>query len=313
MSIILNNCENVNIENYENAKNGALHIQNLLARYYAENERDNASHGVEQCGTFLKFKAFETGDKILGGANFCKSPLCPMCAWRAHLKQQKILEKAMLSATKYLYHVVLAVPNVEHLTQSYIKRLQRCAGRFLTDPTAICATGYSHNLEITYTPENGFHPHLHCIVETDTFQKVSKPYIREIGLLWRSYFDGSEFPLNKVSYTDDTQNIELPAGYTCYLTGIPKSQIRNASEELSKYVFKSNLNDVNYSVVSALMDCLNNQRKFTSTGDIKKRMRQASDELKNTDRINELALDGINWWWEIYKYINGHYKREIDF
>lgn len=313
MSIILKNCQNVNIENYENAKNGALHIQNLLARYYSENERENAAHSVSDCGTFLKFKAFETGQKILGGANFCKSPLCPMCSWRAHLKQEKMLEQAMLSSTKYLYHVVLAVPNVPHLTKSYIKRLQTSAGQFLTDCTALYANSYTHNLEITYNPQTGFHPHLHCVVETDVYQKISKPYIRELGLLWRSYFDNGPFPLNRVSYTDTIEQYNLPKGYTCYITGIPKNEIKNASAELSKYVFKANLKNINYKVVTELMNTLNNQRKFTSTGDIKKRLRQISTEIDNLDRITELSLQGVNWWWEIYKYINGSYTLSVDF
>ena len=308
MNIIIHNAQNVNISSYENAKHGAEKLQEYISKYYINNEKQAQAHNVQECGTFLQFKCYENNQSLLHKANFCKNPLCPMCEWRKHLKLSKAVESALNQSKGYIYHIVLGIPNVQALNKKTIANLQSSANKFLNDESAIYAKAFTHNLEITYSAEHGFHPHLHCLVETDYFIKISKAFVKDLSLYWRSIVEPTfEYNFNMVSYFGGGCNT-CESGYTCYIRGIPKTQLHSASEELTKYVFKTKQEELNYDSVSQLMSALYNKRKFTSKGTIKKNIAKAIKNISNAELEKELNLNNLEWWYQVYNWIGGHYE-----
>lgn len=67
----------------------------LLSESYNRLNLNSRAYRVQECGTYLEFRAYQNGDQRLSLANFCKDRLCPMCSWRRSLKVFGQLSKVM--------------------------------------------------------------------------------------------------------------------------------------------------------------------------------------------------------------------------
>ena len=93
---------NENIEEFAKHKKFAEKLQTTLANVYvglnAQKKKPvmaKKGYNILDCGNSLAFQRYSNEDNTttLHSANFCKHKLCPMCAWRWHLKQSRIISK----------------------------------------------------------------------------------------------------------------------------------------------------------------------------------------------------------------------------
>lgn len=167
---------------------------------------------TRDCATYLTFNVYQSGERRLKTANFCKLRLCPMCigrrARRAVWKLSKVLDMVEQEhGAKYLF-LTLTMENVdgEHLGAA-LEQLTKGWYRFV-DQQQIkrSVKGWFRSIEITrgdnryhkdrksgrmvYRPDNGYHPHLHVIlaVEADYFSRESRKsgkYLNQSDLIDR--------------------------------------------------------------------------------------------------------------------------------
>lgn len=264
-------------------------ICQILAEQAREQEKESKAHNIEACGTWLNFRQYhdEAHTKTLHAANFCKSPLCPMCAWRKALKLTYQISRAMEADTsRYIYHLVLATDNVQELTKEHIKRFKAYAARFIKK---YLSNEYAIALEITYSTEKGYHPHIHAIVGTDSFIKVSAEYIRHMATMWASFI-GSDKPQN-----------------TFYITGITDRE--KAARELTKYILKYEGIDIkkDKEALKNIALATSSMKKIQAAGELKKNIAQANRSYtkQREDVTRELEKGGYEL--EIFHWINGEY------
>lgn len=277
------------VEDVKRHKLQSQDICNILAEQAREQEKQQKALNIENCGTWLNFRQYfdENSTKVLHSANFCKSPLCPMCAWRKALKLTHQVGKAIEeSKSKYIYHVVMATENTKTLTKEQIKKFKGYASRFIKK---YISNEYAIALEITYSSKKGYHPHIHAIVGTDTFIKVSAEYIKHMAVMWAS-FVGSTKPQN-----------------TFYVTGITDRE--KASRELTKYILKYEGIDINKDK-KALKDiavATASMKKIQASGELKKNIANAGREYAQKREETTSQLEKAGYDLEIYHWINGDY------
>ena len=312
MNIIINNSGIVNLNfNFQNEKTIKKCEKNkkenfkflqVLNASLVEREKLNQAESLEKCGNYLHFHSFlnKENTKKLIGANFCKNPLCPVCAWRKHIVNQKAIHNIIKNSKKYIYHLVLSVPNTHELTKENLRVLKKNAVAFLKDESGLSTNNYIMSLEICYNKETGFHPHLHIILELNRFIKVDKPYIREMAKLWRYYNE-------KFDFWKENEN-----GNTFYITGV-KNPLE-ASEELTKYILKpDSFDDVTINIINQLSDSVFNTRLISSGGTLKEKLKKEKENVKNDNKKEkELLYDNFPFIDIICKWINDKYEIELN-
>lgn len=271
-------------------------IKRLLYQTYISEGKAAKAHNVLECGTFLQFRQHFDPERTarLTGANFCKSPLCPMCAWRRHVKYYTILEKAIAMSDKRLYHLVLAVPNFDEIYKTDLTILKERGQSFLKSKLGV--NSYISNLEIT-NKENGYHPHLHIIFESDDFITVSSEYIKTQAERWRQWYE-------RQAYRNHCREYD---GYTFYLQGVKRDD-EGLCAELTKYIVKSEM-PLTLQCFKDLSVAVHGVRKMSAGGDLKAYITAAKAQLR-TDYGKELMrLSAYDYELQIYNYINGRYKK----
>ena len=167
---------------------------------------------TRDCATYLTFNVYQSGERRLKTANFCKLRLCPMCigrrARRAVWKLSKVLDMVEQEHQAKFIFLTLTMQNVdgEHLGAA-LEQLTKAWDRF-RDQQQIkrSVKGWFRSIEITrgdnryhkdrksgrmvYKPDNGYHPHLHVIlaVEADYFSRESRKsgkYLNQSDLIDR--------------------------------------------------------------------------------------------------------------------------------
>lgn len=313
MNIIINNRGIVNINlnfDKENTlkkckenKEKNFEFLKILEESLKKRNKESQAYNLSKCGSFLEFHGFfdEQKTKKLVGANFCKNPLCPVCAWRKHITNQKAIENIIKSSKKYIYHLVLAVPNVKSLTKEKIRELKKNAVEFLKDESGLDTNNYIMSLEICYTKEKGFHPHLHIILELDYFIKVDKTYIKDMSKLWRYY--NEQFNIWK----------EDEKGYTFYITGVKNPQ--EASQELTKYILKpDDFRNINLKIIDELSESIYNTRLISSGGTLKQKLKKEKERIKKDNiKEKELLYNNFPFVDIICKWIDDKYKINLNF
>lgn len=264
-------------------------ICEILVEQSKEQGKEAKAYNIANCGTWLNFRQYfdENNTRTLHTANFCKSPLCPMCAWRKALKLTHQVEEAIKkSDCRYIYHLVMATDNVKNIDKEAIKRFKGYATRFIRK---YISKEYAISLEITYSKEKGFHPHIHAIIGTDYFIKVSAEYIKHMAVMWASFI-GSNKPQN-----------------TFFITGITDRE--KASRELTKYILKYEGIDIkkDKEAIKDIALSTASMKKVQASGELKKNIAQASRnyEQQREDTTKELEKNGYEL--EIFKWINGDY------
>lgn len=266
-------------------------ICEILSELAREQDKQGRAHSIENCGTWLNFRQYHDKDstRTLHTANFCKSPLCPMCAWRKALKLSHQLQRAILqNDAKYLYHLVLATDSTKEISKDRLKMFKQRATKFIKK---YISGEYAISIEVTYNPEYGYHPHIHALICTDNFIKVSAEYIKYMAVLWASY------------------NESAHAQNTFYITGITDKE--SASRELTKYILKYEGIDIkgDRDVIKSLAVSVSSMKKIQSAGQLKKDIAQVGKEYESERERKTKDLEGCGYELEIYNWLNGDYVR----
>ena len=279
-------------------RNDADGVRRNIVQYLLSQGKYEQARSVESCGTFLMFKSYNDalGTSTLERANFCKHPLCPTCAWRRHIKYSAILSHGLQSASGKLSHLVLAVPNSAHLSRGDLMRLKERAKTFVQQK--LSCKNYISNLEIVAS-DAGYHPHLHILLETDTYYKVNAEWIKRMATEWKKHFS--------------KKREELYANYdsfTFYITGITRENMSGAVQELTKYIIKGQ-QKISADMIAETAEAIHGVRKMSSAGTLK-------DTIKTGKRLATLALDDklaklsrYEWEYHIYQFIHGCYERKM--
>ena len=264
-------------------------ICSVLEELAREQEKHSKAQNIANCGSWLNFRQYfdESHTRTLHTANFCKSPLCPMCAWRKALKlTRQVGEAISLSDKKYIYHLVLATDNTPTIDKGIITRFKGSCVRFIKK---YLSSEYAMALEITYSREKGYHPHIHAIITSDTFIRVSSEYIKNMGMLWAIH--------NKSTHRQNT----------FYITGITDKV--KASRELTKYILKYEGFDIDQDrqAVKDIAMATAGLKKIQASGQLLKDIANVSKEYeaqreKDTKKLEEYGFELL-----IYHWLNGEY------
>ena len=280
------------IKKAEDIKRKTKNISIALAKKYKECSREHKANDIKNCGSFLMFKEFKDIDRttFLHKANFCKHPVCPLCAWRKSLRDFSILETALKLIKKdfpriNVYHLVLAVPNVPEITKSMLSELKRKAVYFIK--RYIGTDNYYTSLEITYSEETGFHPHMHILLATDNFIKVSEDYIYKMAMEWKKVYDKTDSKYR---------------AYTFYITGIKNEK---GLHELTKYVLKvQKIDDLEQCILNTdFIFEMKGVRKNSSGGLFKEYIPKAKKLIREDFEKSRQKMSGIDYIYRIFEYI----------
>lgn len=284
----------------KNLRTSADDLRKSLVSYLLREDKASQAHSVESCGTFLMFKQYKDpmNTSTLERANFCKHPLCPLCAWRRHLKYNAILERSLPLTRGKLSHLVLAIPNSAQLSRADLMRLKERGKSFIKQKLG--CDSYISNLEIVAS-EKGYHPHLHILLETACYFQVSAQWIKEMSSKWKKHYIKG--------FKDNTyDNYE---GFTFYITGIKSDDVADVCQELTKYIIKGQ-QKISPEMVEETAEAIYKVRKMSSGGMLRENM-QAGKRLTALALDEKLgSLSRHEWEYHIYQFINGNYERKFN-
>lgn len=285
------------IKKAERIKRKTKNISKAIALKYQSVDRNHKAEDVKNCGSFLMFKEHKDIDRttFLHRANFCKHPVCPLCAWRKSLRDFGILDTAIKLIKKdfhrvNIYHLVLAVPNVSKITKSDLSELKRKAVYFIKN--YIGTENYYTSLEITYSADTGFHPHLHCLLATDDFIKVSEDYVYNMAMLWKKVYDKSDSKYRS---------------YTFYVTGLKGEK---GLHEMTKYILKvQKLDELEACILHTdFIFEMKGVRKNSSGGLFKEYLPKAKKLIKQDFEQTKFKMADIDYIYRIFEYIQSAEK-----
>lgn len=262
--------------------------QKLKSFYFAQGKVQNAL-AVENCGTFLMFKQYKDVEHTtkLDKANFCKSPLCPLCSWRRALKYSTLIDETMRNTKSYLYHLVLSVPSEKYITKEQLCNFKAKGVYFLKYNMAV--TSYISNFEVTKS-DKGFHPHLHILFESPSFIRVSSEYIKKMAGEWKNCY-------NRRDKRFDTN--------TFYLQGVKRDD-EGLARELTKYALKADVK-ISLEDVSIMARAIHGVRRMSSGGNLKKLFSQAKEKYSRDYEREQELLAKYDYEYLIFNYINGKF------
>lgn len=269
----------------------------LSALAYSRKQSEKAFR-ISTCGNYMEFRKYMDVDATtkLQRANFCKNPLCPMCAWRAHVRSGIQLRRAIeLLNPSYVYHIILGIPNISALCAEDVRKLHERARSFITRKLGL--NDYIVSMEVAYSEVTGWHPHVHAIVTTNSFIKQTKSVVHERAKAWAKWYD----------------NQAQAQQYTCYIKGGSMRNVEQYVAEVTKYIFKPLEESATVEIVEALSDAIHNTRKFNAGGELRKAMQAVKREAEKESIIKEYELinSGTPYEVQVSKWMNDKYKSEI--
>ena len=246
--------------------------------------KSTKAYRIMDCGSFLEFKRFDTGEMKLHQANFCKVRLCPMCAWRRSLKifaqVSKVMDKCNSDYDFRFIFLTLTCRNcspdeLNNQIDILFSAFRKMTGRKVFK-SAI--KGFFRCLEITHNwDSNTFHPHLHVILAVN-----------------KSYFDDSKIYISQKKWADLWQDC-LNVDYTPIVD--VRSFTRSTGKEVAevaKYAVKPSdvispySDDKMTDFVVSVLDTALNGRRLVAFGGILKvihKLLNLDDDLDN-DLVN---------------------------
>lgn len=200
---------------------------------------------ARDCATFLQFNVYQSGERRLRTANFCKLRLCPMCigrrARRSAWKLSQVLDLVEQEHQAKFIFLTLTMENVPgdqlgnalgQLTEAWDRfRKQRQIERTVK--------GWFRAIEITrgdgiHKADKGYHPHIHAIlaVDPDYFSRSSRQagkYLNQADLIDR---------WQKALRVDYRPSVQIATTKGKRKGGGVESASLAAAQEASKYPIK---------------------------------------------------------------------------
>jgi plasmid rolling circle replication initiator protein Rep len=264
---------------------------------------------LQECGSWLEFRRYESGDLALNRANFCKYRLCPICGFRRSLKNygqaSQVMNVAETNQYRFLF-VTLTVRNcpgsalgkiIDLLFQGHTRLLRQ--GRYKSQ-----IKGWMRTLEVTHNVDrksssfDTYHPHLHMIWAVKSGYFKGKNYIGQSDLIqdWAS-----------AAQLDYMPNVDIRA--------IPVNKTIGAIKEVSKYCTKASdiLTDDNELTDSGVwyLDRALAGRRLISYGGILKTIKADLnlDDAETGDLVNvdgDQLRDDLAYVIEVYHWNTGY-------
>lgn len=247
------------IDNNEYNKTIVKHYERLEKNYPMLNFLKKIE-SIENCNQLWEVDHYqEQKIKDFKRTNLCKDKFCNNCK---NVKQASRLAKFMpmiedLAKDKYLYHMVLTVPNckgsdLNHVIRDkifksfaylidYLKLKKKIKG---LDLEQYAYHGAIRSLEVTYRVDD-YHPHLHCIIALneplDNNRHIVNTYSKSKKNGYRKFTD-FEILIQKIWYLLNNglrvtkRSIDdIDIGYSCTVDPIDESSVY----EVFKYMTKA--------------------------------------------------------------------------
>ena len=234
------------------------HYKTLSKKYPNVNFSSNIEN-MSNCNSWWLMDFYkEQKVKDFKKTSLCKDKFCSNCK---KVKQASRLSKFVpmieeLAKDKYIYHLVLTVPNCNGTNlKDTIKKMFKnfySLNRYLNlnlkirglDFSQYGYSGSIRSLEVTYSKDD-YHPHLHCIIAfdkpLDDNRYIKNTYSRSRKNGYRKFTD-FEILIQKIWYLLNNnekvtkKNIdELEVGYSCTVDSIDESSLF----EVFKYMTKT--------------------------------------------------------------------------
>ena len=273
-------------------------INNILADYYLNCRKKSKSLQVRNCASFLQFKVY--GDieqtRKLHRADFCKHPLCVMCAWRLSVKRARELAEAVKilkeqSPEGRFYFLTLTVSNWKTISKEKLRKLQKQGVEFIRK--ILGTISYYVSLEVTIGKDGLYHPHLHALVYTTRYIDTTLDSIAGYRKEWAKITEKRDM---------DYQ----------ILTIYPIARGEDGEKslhEVTKYILKPEMK-ISRETLIKVSKSIENIKKGFSSGEIRKLLKRAKLSLYEQDVKDLEKLEEFDWVIELYKWLGNSYVLE---
>lgn len=265
----------------------AADIQSALATYYRRAGEPKKADKIADCGKYLELRQYADPDNTatLHRGSWCMHSLCPMCAWRKHLRMGAVLDAA-ISGMDNLYLLTLTADNTQGLTRVQVMDMIAASTTMIRKVLQIDT--YAANIEITERGR-GYHPHIHAIVQQPYWSRWS---ISRSMADWRRKWGqlmGGKHGYNLL----DIRQLTDSGG---------------AVAEVTKYISKMSVDTDIERAVGVLAPALRGIRQLRTAGEIKTRIATAKIDLA-TEQIQErIRLLGYDYNTMMMCWLGGGYK-----
>lgn len=291
---------NEKIKDFREKKISGKEINDILADYYSNCKRSLKSLGIRSCANFLQFKNYENEEQTrkLKRSNFCRNPLCLMCAWRLSIRRTrelamavKILKKQNLEGK--FYFLTLTVSNWKTISKDKLKKLQKRGVEFIRK--VLGTTSYYVSLEITIGKDGLYHPHLHALVYTTGYIDTTLSSIARYRKEWA-----------KITNKRDL-NYQI---LTVYPIARDKDEDKNL-HEITKYILKPETK-ISREIVLKVSKSIENIKKGFSSGEIRNALKTSKKGIYERDREILEELETFDWKIELYRWLGNDYVLKVD-
>ena len=291
--------EDKKIEAFRERKMLGREINDILANYYMHCNRKQRSLQVKNCAGFLQFKVYDDEEQTrkLYRANFCKHPLCVMCAWRLSIKRvRELLEAVEVIKSQNpegrFYFLTLTVSNWDKISKLRLKKLQKQGVEFIRE--VLGTTSYYVSLEITIGNDGLYHPHLHALVYTTRYIDTTLNSIAMYRKEWA-----------KIAKKRD-MDYQILTVYP-----IARGEEGEKSlHEVTKYILKPKMK-ISKEMVINVSKSIENVKKGFSSGKIREAIREAKKGIYERDIEDLEKLEEYGWRMEIYKWLGNSYVLDV--
>ena len=267
-------------------------LDNLTYAEYLAVLRFKKASKVKECGQVLRFKKTVEGHLKLFQTWFCKSRLCPLCAWRRSMKNSNQLVRILQSSLeqypkgRFLF-LTLSTENtrgsdeLKHELKNYGIAFNRLVKYKKIDKNLL---GYVRTTEITVNKDDGsYNQHMHVLIFVrSSYFKNGDNYISQEE--WRAYWKKAM----KLDYSPvvNVKSVHAKKG---------KGDLLSGAQETAKYQVKSadyisDDAERDLRIVEDLEQALSHTRAI-SYGGIFKNIRK---ELQLEDENNLIDTDDSN-------------------
>ena len=274
-------------------------INGILADYYLSCRKKLKSLQVRNCASFLQFKVY--GDieqtRKLHRADFCKHPLCVMCAWRLSVKRARELAEAVKILKKQspegrFYFLTLTVSSWKTISKEKLRKLQKQGVEFIRK--ILGTNSYYVSLEVTIGKDGLYHPHLHALVYTTRYIDTTLDSIAGYRKEWAKITEKRDM---------DYQ----------ILTIYPIARGEDGEKslhEVTKYILKPEMK-ISRETLIKVSKSIENIKKGFSSGEIRKLLKRAKLSLYEQDVKDLEKLEEFDWVIELYKWLGNSYVLEV--
>ena len=274
-------------------------INNILSDYYLNCRKKSKSLQVRNCASFLQFKVY--GDieqtRKLHRADFCKHPLCVMCAWRLSVKRARELAEAVKilkeqSPEGRFYFLTLTVSNWKTISKEKLRKLQKQGVEFIRK--ILGTISYYVSLEVTIGKDGLYHPHLHALVYTTGYIDTTLDNIAGYRKEWAKITEKRDM---------DYQ----------ILTIYPIARGEDGDKslhEVTKYILKPEMK-ISREMLIKVSRSIENIKKGFSSGKIREALREAKKGIYERDSEDLERLEEFGWRMELYKWLGNNYVLRV--